>query len=300
VLVNLTFTYPAPAPWNNMNVNPDAGKGLVDLKNDLGQSTGINMTITLGFNGQNDAGMQSGGTGIFPDEVMRSCYWLDRTQLGQFKLTGLNHSKRYRIGFFGSIGPGWDGNFNASYTIGNRTVYLNSYRNDSEVAYIGDVIPDDNGEVLLNVSSPPETAYGFTTAIVIWAYDDAAGGVVTNRPNGDDLVEDKLVDAARGQAQDAVMTEEARKVRMVTYPNPFSDNIKIDFNNSSANNKVSVDIVDMAGRLVYRRDAGRISAGMNTLRLDVSGSALMPGVYMVRLNINGRVVHTAKMVRARK
>ncbi|HYC29066.1 MAG TPA: fibronectin type III domain-containing protein, partial [Chitinophagaceae bacterium] len=181
--VNLTFTYPAPAPWNNTNVNPTAGKSFPDLKNDAGQSTGITMTISLPFNGQNDAGMQSGGTGIFPDEVMRSCYWLDRTQLGQFKLTGLNHSKRYRIGFFGSIGPGWDGNFTATYSIGNRTVYLNSYRNDSHVEYIGDVQPVENGEVLLNVSSPASTAYGFTTAIIIQAYDDPAGGTVLNSPD---------------------------------------------------------------------------------------------------------------------
>jgi large repetitive protein len=300
VLVNLTFTYPAASPWNNTSVNPDAGKSFPDLKNDQLQSTGITMTITQPFNGQNDAGMQSFGAGIFPDDVMRSCYWLDRTQLGQFKLTGLNHSKRYRIGFFGSIGPGWDGNFTATYTIGSRTVYLNSYRNDSEVAYIGDVVPDDNGEVLLNISTIAEANYGFTTAIVIQAYDDVTGGTVTNRLNNGDDEGDKKVELTSRSSNGETLVTAAEKVRIQAYPNPFTDNLKIDFNNSSSSNKVNVDIVDMAGRVVFRQDAGKVPVGMNTLRLDVSNGQFSPGVYLVRLSINGKVVSTTKLVRARK
>lgn len=304
VYINLTFTYPAGAPWNNTNVNPDAGKSFPDLKNDAGQNTGITMTITQPFNGQNDAGMQTGGTGVFPDDVMRSCYWLDRLQVGQFKLTGLNHSKRYRIGFFGSIGPGWDGNFVATYSIGNRTVYLNSYRNTTEVAYIGDVVPDDNGEVLLNVSSLLETNYGFTSAIIIQSYDDVEGGTVTNRVNdgNDDAdITGRGITTAAHQPATAVNAEdELRNVRIQAYPNPFADNLKIDFNNSAASNQVSVDIVDLAGRMVFRKDAGRLPAGMNTLRLNVSNSSITPGIYMVRLRINGQIVNTTKLVKARR
>ncbi|MGB8191314.1 MAG: T9SS type A sorting domain-containing protein, partial [Chitinophagaceae bacterium] len=299
--VNLTFSYPAPAPWNNTNVNPDAGKTFPDLLSDQGQNTGVTMSITLGFNGQNDAGMQT-GAGIFPDAVMRSCYWLDRTQVGQFKLTGLNHSKRYRIGFFGSIGPGWDGNFTSTYTIGNRTVYLNAHRNDTEVAYIGDVIPDENGEVLLSVSSPATTNYSFTSAIVIQAYDDVTGGTVLNRANigNEEDTDVKITEVARGAQGQEVVVEEAKKIRVLAYPNPFTDNVKIDFNNTSASNKVSVDIVDITGRLVFNREAGKLPAGMNTLRLDVSNSAITPGIYFVRLKIDGKLAHTAKLVRARK
>lgn len=299
VSVNLTFTYPAPSPWNNMNVNPEAGKQLSDLKNEQGQNTGITITITRGFNGQNDAGMQT-GAGIFPDDVMRSCYWLDRTQLGQFKLSGLNHSKRYRIGFFGSIGPGWDGNFTSTYSIGNRTVYLNAYRNDTEVAYIGDVVPDENGELLLNVTSPPTTNYSFTTAIVIWAYDDVNGGTVTNRSDLGDDTEELITGRTITIQQSQGIEEKPQLMRMVAYPNPFTDNVKIDFNNSAAANKVSVDIVDLSGRTVFRKEVGRIPAGMNTLRLDVGSTALTPGVYMVRLYVNAKVVSTTKMIRARK
>lgn len=299
VNVNLTFTYPAASPWNNTEVNPDAGKTFVDLKNDVSQNTGITMTITKQFNGQNDDGMTASGAGVVPDAVMQSCYWADRLQQSQLKLTGLNHGKRYRIGFFGSINTPWDDFYNAKYTIGGRSVYLNSSRNTSEVAYIGDVKPDENGEVFLDVSTTADAAYGFTSAVIIMAYDDApSGGTVLNRANiSEDLVEEKVVTAERLAP---VVTDEAANIRVLAYPNPFSDNLKIDFNNSAPSNAVSVDIVDLAGRIVYRKDAGRVPAGMNTLRLDIGNSALTPGMYMVRLNINGKAVYTSKLIKARK
>ncbi|MGB8194872.1 MAG: PA14 domain-containing protein [Chitinophagaceae bacterium] len=303
VYVNLTFTYPASLPWNNTNVNPDAGKTFPDLKNDANQSTGITMSITQNFNGQNDAGMQSSGAGIFPDAVMRSCYWTDRLQQAQFKLTGLNHGKRYRIGFFGSIGPGWDDNYTATYSVGNRKVYLNSRRNDSEVVYIGDIQPDANGELFLTASTTAQAAYGFTTAIVIQSYDDITGGTVLNRelPGGDEeVIVDKGINQRGVATAEAVIEEDKLKVRVLAYPNPFTDNLKIDFYNSASGNQVSIDIVDLTGRLVYQRQAGRVPAGMNTLRLDVANSMMTPGVYMVRLNINGTVAHTAKLIKVRK
>ncbi|HYE53355.1 MAG TPA: T9SS type A sorting domain-containing protein, partial [Chitinophagaceae bacterium] len=301
--VNLTFTYPQGGVWNNFNANPDVDRSIADIKNDVNVSTGLTMTITRQFNGQYDAGMQT-GSGIYPDNVMRSNYWLDRTQLGQFRVTGLNHSKRYRFGFFGSAGPGWDGDYTSTYTIGNRTVYLNAHRNDSKTVFIGDVVPDANGEVLLNLSTTAEAAFGFTAAIIIQSYDDPVGGTVENRTNKSDdeliVADDK---AAEGRtsvvAQAPAVEDEMKNIRVLAYPNPFTNNLKIDFYNSSVANQVSVDIVDMSGRLVLRKDAGKVPMGMNTMRLDV-GTAVAPGMYIVRLTINGKVVNTSKLVKSDK
>src|SRR4030095_307404 len=183
VFVNLDFTWPGPFPWNSLNANPNEGLTFLNFFNDQNVSTGINLTITKHFNGQNDLGMTTFATGgIFPDPVMRSNYWTDNGQIGQFKISGLNQSKRYRFGFFGSTGPNWfDGVYIATYSIGDRTVYLNSHRNDSKVVYIGDVVPDVNGEVLLNVSTTTNSVYSFSAAVIINSYDDNVGGVVPNR-----------------------------------------------------------------------------------------------------------------------
>ena len=303
VFVNLDFTYPGPYPWNNLNANPNAGLTFANFYSDQNLSTGINLTISKQFNGQFDAGMQTFATGgIFPDNVMRSNYWTDQSQQAQFKISGLNQSKRYRFGFFGSTGPAWfDGNYTATYTIGNRTVYLNSHRNDSKVVYIGDVVPDVNGEVLLNVSTTNLADNGFTAALVINCYDDPVGGVVPNRiitpgtgiVSGNDQPANERLSDARNAQQPLV-------TKINAYPNPFIDQVNIEFYNSAAGNKVTIDMYDMSGRLVYRRNAGNVPVGQNKLTLSVQDSGFTPGVYLVKLNVNGQTLSTAKLVKSRK
>ena len=83
-------------------------------------------------------------------------------------------------------------------------------------------------------------------------------------------------------------------------PNPFIDMLNIGFYNSSANNLITVNIYDLEGRLVFRRNTTNVSVGINTLRLNVGDSNLAPGVYVVKLDVNGRTIGSGKLVRARK
>ncbi len=310
VLVNLTYTFIEAVPWNNTAVNPDPFQVFPNLITDQNVNSGISMEITRGFNGQNPFGMQTfGAGGIFPNNVMAGCYWLDKTQLGQFKLSGLNHSKRYRIGFFGSVGPGWVSDefrdYNTKYSIGNRSVYLNSHWNDSKVVYIGDVVPDQNGEIFLNVTSPLSSEYSFSSAIIIQAYDDVTGGTVENMVNREDFVvaqEDETVDNNNGSSTltTRTITEKPQLTKVNAYPNPFAERVSIEFYNEAAGNKVSVDIYDLTGRLVFRRSPGIVPVGMNTLNLNMKDSNFSPGIYMVKLNINGKDVSTTKLVKAKE
>ena len=302
VYVNFDFTFPEAAPWNNLNANPDEGKVFPNMLSDANVNTGITLEITKHFNGQFNAGMQTFGSGgIFPNNVMASNYWLDTKQVGQWKITNLNLSKRYRFGFFGSTGPGWfDGDFTNKYTIGNRTVYLNAHKNDSKVVYIGDVVPDANGEVLIDMSTTDNAAFGFTAALLIESYNDAVGGIVPNGINHTegtgytDVPGDKKNNVANNANSKPVIT------RISAYPNPFINNLSIDFYNNAAGNQVSVDIYDLTGRLVYRRNAGNGPVGPNTLRLNIENSGFTSGLYVVKLNINGQTVNTAKLVKSRQ
>jgi hypothetical protein len=96
----------------------------------------------------------------------------------------------------------------------------------------------------------------------------------------------------------SVSTAAAYDARM--YPNPFTDQINLDFNNNSAGNNIAVDVYDMSGKLVYRRNYGRLPAGYNTVRLNTAEGQLNTGVYMVTLNVNGKPVQTTKMIKDRK
>ena len=117
------------------------------------------LTLEKEFNGEFTAGMNTGNnSGVVPDNVLQANYWLDKTQVSEFKVSGLNHSKRYRFGFIGSSSPvNWfKGNYTATYTVHDKTVYLNSWFNTTKIVYIGDVAPDADGKVLLDFSTTPE------------------------------------------------------------------------------------------------------------------------------------------------
>ena len=85
------------------------------------------------------------------------------------------------------------------------------------------------------------------------------------------------------------------------YPNPFNESFTIDFYNSPAgNNKVSVGIYELSGRLVYMYQAGRLPAGNNVLKIDLTKAGISNGVYMAKLMVNGITSKTIKLVKARK
>ncbi len=84
------------------------------------------------------------------------------------------------------------------------------------------------------------------------------------------------------------------------YPNPFTDFVNIDFNNTSANNNISVEVYDLAGRLGYRKTFGKLSAGSNTLRVGAADAGMKTGVYIMTLSVNGKPIQANKVIRTGK
>jgi hypothetical protein len=165
VYVNFNVTVEdAATPWNNLTTPPLSNFTTPLLKDQSNKTTKMALTLEKEFNGEFTAGMNTGNnSGVVPDNVLRANYWLDKSQVSEFKVSGLNHSKRYRFGFIGSSGPvNWfRGNYTATYTVHDKTVYLNSWYNTTKIVYIADVAPDADGKVLLDFSTTPEAGYGF-------------------------------------------------------------------------------------------------------------------------------------------
>jgi len=301
--VNFNFAtqYNAPSPWYNLAAFPTQQFSFSNLVNQNSQPTGMTLSITKTMNGDNNFGVITGNnSGIAPDVVLQSNYWIDNTQQAQMKLTGLNQAKRYRIGFLGSMSTnGWfAGNYTCTYTINGRTVYLNSWMNSTKIVYIGNVQADANGELLLDFSTTETAVYGFNAGLIIEAYDDIPeGGTVLNRTvtNGNGTTSGPLVEESARVAQ--TTQQQITEGRM--YPNPFIDQVNLDFNNTAADNHVSVDVYDLSGKLVFRKAFGKLAAGYNTLRVN-TGTNLNTGIYMVTLNVNGKPVQVSKMVKTNK
>lgn len=307
VSVNFVFSgSDAPFPWNNLSAQPNFVQSFPDLKNQYGQASGISLSIEKIFNGENVNGVNTGNnSGVVPDEVLQASYWLDRTQVATMKVSGLNQGKRYRIGFIGSIGePGWFfGNYTATYTINGRTVYLNSWANSNKVVYIGDIVPDANGEVLIDFSTTADAVWSFNNGIIIQAYDDAAGGANPNKVADQPQPPITVVENnAASQEVTLAETKEAVGNTNITnvkaYPNPFNDQVNIDFNNKAAGNQVGIAIYNLTGQLLYTRNFGQLPVGANTLRLNTAEATPGDGIYLITLTVNGKTTHTAKLMKA--
>jgi hypothetical protein len=259
------------------------------MKNQSGTSTTIDLTLTKFFNGEFNAGRRTGNnSGVVPDNVLQSDFWLDNTQLSQFRLDGLSTSKRYRIGFFGSSSAsGWfKGNYTATYTVKGRTVYLNSWENTTKIVYIGDIVPESNGSMLLDFSTTSNAAYGFNGGIVIMEYTDGSGGTIQN----------STLDEQAGTVIEPVKPN----YNVNVYPNPFNDLVNLDFTNDAAGNRVSAEVYDLTGRLVYRKDFNNLAAGRNILVLNGIEPTKATSVCLVALRVNGTIVQTVKMLRNHK
>ena len=84
------------------------------------------------------------------------------------------------------------------------------------------------------------------------------------------------------------------------YPNPVSEWLNIDFYVESQKNDIGVDVFDMNGKVVYKNSFKGLPYGNNTLKMNMGNGKLTPGIYFVKVNVNGIPSKVIKMVKARK
>lgn len=288
VYVNFNTNVPnAATPWNNLQASPNTPFGKSGFLNQSGTATSVVLNLTKIFNGEFNAGKSTGNnSGIVPDNVLKSNFWLDRGQQSQFRISGLNTTRRYRIGFVGSSSAvGWfKGNYTATYSINDRTVYLNSWENSTKIVYIGDIVPEAGGIIHLNFTTTPAGVYGFNAGVIIQEYIDTQGGIVTTSV----VAPDEFMNLSAGRDS---------TYKVSAYPNPFNDLINLDFYNNSAGNRISAEVYDLTGRLVLRQYYNALPAGHNTLRLRGIEATKSTSVCLIALKVNGKIVETVKVMR---
>ena len=81
------------------------------------------------------------------------------------------------------------------------------------------------------------------------------------------------------------------------YPNPFKNEIQLLFNNESATGRISIDIHDTYGRLIYRQDYGQRAVGNNIIVINGFSSNLRIGMYLLSLKVDGKRVKTVKLIK---
>lgn len=293
IYVNFNHNGPAAnAPWNNLGSTAVLAQSYPPLSDERGRNSGIVLTLTRPFNGENVAGVNTrNNSGIAPDNVLRSNFWTDKKQVSQFRVSGLQHKKRYSFGFIGSMGPeGWYiGNYTATYTINGKTVYLNSWNNTTKIVWIPDVTADEYGEVVIDVSTTRDAGYGFNAGMVIFEYQPAAASATgvdtTSAPRN--LITQKAV------AEQPALEQAIDQFRV--YPNPFNGQLNIAFQNNTDNSPVSVKLFSLNGTLVWEKQLGRLTKGNKVFSL--TGIHLrLAGVYMLALQVDGKTTGIKKVL----
>ncbi|MEP6583199.1 MAG: PA14 domain-containing protein [Ginsengibacter sp.] len=290
VLLNWDINYHAPSPWNSTDAPPVAGGTFSNLQDNAFNNTGYEMLIVQPFNGEFYAGVNTGG--IFPNNVMQSNYWTDASQTSQVKLLNLDQRKKYRIGCFGSAT--WYGFFNGTYTINGTTLKLNSHNNNSKVVYFEDVMPNEDGEIVIDISPEAGSPYCFTAAITIEAYDASGSQTLPFAGKAAPVPGEREYQVPASE-KDTVFISSVK-----AYPNPFIDNLKVDLALSSRVNHVALAVYDVNSRIVYQKilGSGEITRQHQILDLAMT-KALPPGIYFLKVICDGIAQQTIKLVKSR-
>jgi fibronectin type 3 domain-containing protein len=332
VYVNFNVTVAdAPAPWNNLKALPLSSFTASNLKNQSGEVTSLALTLEKVFEGEFTGGVNTGNnSGVVPDNALLSSYWLASEQLSQFRLSGLNHGSRYRVGFFGSSSPReWiKGNYTAKYSVHERSVYLNSWENSTKVVYIDDITPDADGKLMLDFTTTPEASNGFNSGVIIQQYSFKPADTLVDRNLPDTVINPNPPDTTTnpnnppdttgnpnnppdttgnpnnppdttGNPNPPVPQDTVSEDRLVAYPNPFVGEIRFLFNNRDANDNLTLEIYDSYGRITYRQNIGKRPRGNNVVVVNTLSANLRNGVYIAALKANGKVYQSVKIVRRR-
>jgi len=296
---------PAQMAWNNTNALISEGFTMNNLLSDGYASTGINLTLTAPFSGFNTVGATTGNnTGVVPDNVMKSFYYLNFADTAKLTITGLSPAMTYSFVFFGSRGNPVAGvNVTSAYRIGNETVTLNGADNTMNTAQINNVRADESGSVEISIYATAPGGFGYLNALFIQGTSSvevpaeqqspAARQIVTSAKTTEKPVET----TAPAAANNTVIENMNPAIVVDAYPNPFVNDVTLRMKLEKQVPKLSVAVMDVGGRVILRREFAHVNTGIWQQKIGLDGSRLSKGVYLIRVDTgNGKPV-LIKMVK---
>jgi large repetitive protein len=312
VFVNFNQVDPAGAPWNNTNEGPIEGDTYA-LKNNLNNPTGINMVVVGNiFNGVNPFGMNTGNnSGVYPDNVMRSTWWLDANATARLRIDGLNIANRYNFTFFASRDGGGNSPDRTSvYTINGTSVSLNAINNISNTVQITSVVPDGNGSVMIEIRAGSASPFAYIGALVIESFQpginggSGGGGNPFGRVTNNSVVETTQPNTPAGATTNAVATGDTRPVLIAknwsaeVFPNPFEADPMLSLQMDKGTERITISVTDAAGKQIMMREMRNVPQGAFRQNLGLDAAKLQPGIYFVRVTdaANGNV-QTIKLIK---
>ncbi|WP_165384635.1 DUF4886 domain-containing protein [Sphingobacterium corticibacterium] len=171
--VYIDFGQNAPAlGWNQLR-GFTTGSSLSNIMDIDGVPIGLSLTLTMGFNGRNDAGERNTNTDFnMPESVSGDSYFGNSKAIfdnklverSQIKIAGFDKNKTYDFCFFGSrSGVGGTENREAKYTVAGKNekiARLNASNNRQQLACVQAIAPDDEGEITITLMAGESNTNG--------------------------------------------------------------------------------------------------------------------------------------------
>lgn len=258
-------SFVAPAPWNNTANYPFIGNEYNNLFDDSGLATGFTMTILGNSGGTTFTAPGAGGvntgndSGVYPDVVIQSYYWIEQSEMATVKFSNLNLNEQYDLEFFGSRTKEPRG---TDFTINGKTVTLDVAFNTENTVKLLDVSPDVNGEIFLDMISMPGATGAHVGAIVLHA------STTSKEPN-----------AAVRRTDTENISVKSFDHNLNIYPNPLQSITNIEFK-SKINETITLSIINNMGQEALRVEY-EVSEGNNALT--VNTESLKPGLYFMKI-----------------
>ncbi|MFT4022871.1 MAG: PA14 domain-containing protein [Flavihumibacter sp.] len=267
----------APAPWNNMARDPLTTSAPLALNDDEGNSLGATLTITQNFTAGNDLGYTTGdNSGIYPDVVTKTVYWVDAGRTGSFKISGLDPAQKYNFSFFAS-------RKSASATDSRTTLYtvngtysatLQVVDNYNRTVVISNILPSAAGEVTIDVTMPAGQSYGYIGALAVEAQGDA--------PNSG--LRRSSTESEPALAMATAETIDPGAAAISAYPNPFTTGqLVVSLKNNRALDNATLDIYGSNGRLAHRQSLGNLPKGPHQIKVNIASQSIGKGLYFIQV-----------------
>ncbi len=269
VYINFNQTNPAGSPWNNTNAAPQEGLELNALKDATGQATSLSLVQSSSWSGIYPGGVDNtGNTGIFPDAVMKESFGLFPGVSGKIRIRGLNMSMKYNLSFFASAAI--TGDVNVAYTVGSKTVMLNTALNRSGLVTMYDVSADANGEINITVAPGTGTSqFGLLGALIIEGYHPSAA----------------IAPLPAGKQQEATVAlsgnQGVKMLQLNVHPNPFQQSFVLSVE-TGIQEVLDIAMYDMSGKMIHQQQYRHLRAGWNPIRIQPS-NGLPRGVYLIKV-----------------
>lgn len=276
VLINFNRGRNGAAPWNNANAAPNEGVKLQNFKNDKGASVPLKLMLETPwgsndgkFHGYNDYGKTTGNnSGIFPDAVIKTAWWTERTEAEVIRISGLNNTGTYTFTLFGSRDG--SGDRSTIYSIGNKSGSLNASGNTSKSVTITGVKANSNGEVLLTVQKGAKASFGYLNAMVITYSSGSATKATAAMATASDSHTDDL--------EEELATNDLKQLQLLANP-VKNDRLLLAAAAERGIQEGAVEIYDTSGR--RHRATLKQSTAVDTWEVDVSH--LHRGIYILLL-----------------